>query len=334
MKRYQIILLALLIVGAVFVVWQQRTAPYRHCEGKIFGTYYNISYRSGEDLQSDILAALNSVDASLSMFNAESCLSKINRNEDLALDARAAYLIPRALAVSETTDGAFDITVAPLVNAWGFGFKNEEWPSQQTVDSLREFVGYKKIRIKNGRLIKDDPRMALDLSAVAKGYGADVVADVFDSNKVSDYMVEIGGDLVAKGKNSEGEAWRIGVAKPDEDRQNTAAKGYQTVLAVTNRALATSGNYRNFHYKDGVRYAHTIDPRTGQPVEHEVLSATVAATRCYEADAFATAVMVGGLDKAKEWFTKNKRLDAYIIYSTPDGGQAVWMTDGFKQYVK
>ncbi|MCD8289353.1 MAG: FAD:protein FMN transferase [Prevotella sp.] len=334
MKRYKILLLIVLVAGAAFVIWQQRTAPYRHLEGKIFGTYYNITYRSDQDLQSDILAALNSVDASLSMFNSKSCLSKINRNEDLALDSRAAWLIPRAIAVSEATDGAFDITVAPLVNAWGFGFKNEEWPSDKAVDSLRQFVGYKKISIKNGRLVKDDARTMLDLSAVAKGYGADAVAAVFDSNKVGDYMVEIGGDLVAKGKNSEGKKWRIGVARPEESSAPGEKKSYQAVLAVTDRAIATSGNYRNFHYKDGIRYAHTIDPRTGRPVEHEILSATIAAARCYEADAYATAVMVGGLDKAKKWFEKNKRLDAYIIYLDAGGKQAVWMTDGFKQYVQ
>ncbi len=332
MKRYKILLLLLLVAGAVFVVWRQHTAPYRHCEGKIFGTYYNITYQHDSDLQREIINALSGVDVSLSMFNANSTLSKINRGEDVELDKQTAYLLPRAIKVSEATDGAFDITVAPLVNAWGFGFKAEEMPSKATIDSILTFTGYEKVRIKGKKLEKDDPRIMIDLSAIAKGYGADVVAQVFENNKVRNYMVEIGGDLVAKGKGDSGKAWKIGVAKPAEDGGTT--QGYQCILNLSDCAVATSGNYRNFYYKDGIRYAHTIDPRTGYPVQHEILSATIAARHCYEADAYATATMVAGLEKAKKLFAKQRQLDAYLIYINAKGERKVWMTDGFKKYIK
>ncbi|MCD8281854.1 MAG: FAD:protein FMN transferase [Prevotella sp.] len=335
MKRYKVLLLVLLVAGAVFVVWQQHTAPYRHCEGKIFGTYYNITYQHDTDLQKDIIAALNGVDASLSMFNSGSTISKINSGGDLSTDRQIDYLLPRARKVSEATDGAFDVTVAPLVNAWGFGFKNETLPDKAAVDSIREYVGYDKVRIKRGHLEKDDPRVMLDFSAIAKGYGADVVAQVFEANKVRNYMVELGGDLVVKGKNNSGEAWRIGVARPQEPDSGGAAgaQDYQCVLGITDCAMATSGNYRNFYYKDGTRYAHTIDPRTGYPVQHEIVSATIVAPHCYEADAYATASMVMGIERAKEVIAKQHQLDAYLIYIDGKGEQAVWMTAGFDKYI-
>ncbi len=332
MKRYKIILLLLLIAGAVFVVYQQRTAPYRHCEGKIFGTWYNITYQHDKDIHKEILEALNSVDSSLSMFNMESTISKINRGENPDLDRQMLYILPRAKKVSEATGGAFDITVAPLVNVWGFGFKHEEWPSQHTIDSIKAFVGYEKIRVNKRKLEKNDSRTMIDLSAIAKGYGADVVGQVLDNNKVRNYMVEIGGDMVVKGKNSNGDPWRIGVAKPTDEK--TEQQEYQCVLNLSDCAVATSGNYRNFFYKDGVKYAHTIDPKTGYPVQHDILSATIIAPHCYEADAYATASMVLGVENAKKMLSKQQHLDAYLIYIDTDGEQKVWMTNRCKKYIK
>ncbi len=332
MKRYKVVLLVLLILGCAFVIYQQRTAPYQHCEGKIFGTYYNATYQNDKDLSKEILKALQDVDASLSMFNPESTISKINNNEDTVLDKPMLYLLPRALKVSEATDGAFDITVAPLVNAWGFGFKGEALPSEQTVDSIRSFVGYEKIRIKGQNIKKDDPRTMLDLSAIAKGYGADMVAQVLDKNKVRNYMIEIGGDIVVHGKGSSGKDWHIGLSKPVEN--DSILSGFQCILGLTDCAVATSGNYRNFFFKDGVRYMHTIDPHTGYPVQRDILSATIIAPRCYEADAYATAAMVLGLEKMKEVLSRHKDLEAYFIYTSSTGEQETWMTKGFEKHIK
>ncbi len=333
MRRYKIVLLVLLVVGAIFVVYQQHTAPYQRCEGQIFGTYYHITYQHATDLSAEILYALHSVDSSLSMFNASSTLSRINRNETTTLDKALLYLLPRAQQVAAATEGAFDITVAPLVNAWGFGFQSEEWPSATTIDSLRAFVGYDKISVKGQQLVKSDPRIMLDLSAIAKGYGADVVAQVLDNNKVRNYMVELGGDLVVKGKNSNGAAWRIGISQPKEPPAPQQQEEYQCVINVSDVAMATSGNYRNFFYKDGVRYAHTIDPHTGYPIQQDILSATILAPHCYEADAYATAAMVMGLRKMQDLLQQQKNIEAYLIYTTATGDEAVWMTEGFEKHL-
>lgn len=336
MKRkhiLQIILLLLLIVGTVFVAIQNHNAPYQHSEGKIFGTYYNITYQSSDNLQEDIDKALKSVDNSLSMFNENSTLARLNRNEKVVIDDNLLYLFPRAIKVSEATDGAFDITVAPLVNAWGFGFKKEQWPTDTEIDSLKNLVGYKKVHLNDRTITKDNPNTMIDLSAIAKGYGSDMVAKALDKAKVQNYMVEIGGEVVVKGKNDKGQDWRIGIAKPSDDSK-IQQNGYQCILSISDCAAATSGNYRNFFYKDGVKYAHTIDPRTGHPVQQNIISSTVIASHCYEADAFATSFMVVGLDKAKDILSKQKQLNAYLIYINKEGKLDVWMTEGMKKYIK
>lgn len=330
MKRKHWILLILLVVGVAFIFYQQKTAPYKHCEGKIFGTYYHVTYQSNEDLSSEILKALNSVDSSLSMFNGKSTISKINRGENPDVDGLFEFLFPRSQKISEITHGAFDITVAPLVNAWGFGFKEDKWPNVQTVDSIKQFVGYKKVRLNGLKIEKDDPRIMIDMSAIAKGYGSDVVAYALEKVKVRNFMVEIGGEIVTKGKNEKGENWKIGVSKPTDNPDGQ--KEYQCILQLTDCGMATSGNYRNFYYKDGVKYAHTIDPVTGRPVQQDIISATIIAPHCYEADAYATACMVMGLEKAKKVLSKEKHLEAYLICNK-GGKQEVWMTEGFDKHI-
>lgn len=328
MKRYHWILLLLLVCATAFIAYQQHHAPYQHFSGKVFGTFYNITYQSADNLEPEIAKALEGVDASLSMFNQQSTISKINRNESSRIDYHIEYLLPKALKISEKTDGAFDVTVAPLVNAWGFGFKNESFPSESTIDSLKAIIGYKKISINDKQFVKADPRTMIDLSAVAKGYGTDVVAQVLDRAKVQNYMVEIGGEVVVKGKNDKGENWRIGIAHPTEESETT--EGYERILSLTDRAMATSGNYRNFYDKDGIRYAHTIDPRTGHPVQQDIISATVLAPHCYEADAYATAFMVLGLEKAKAIIESTPTLDAYLIYIDKEGNHRSWSSTGLK----
>ncbi len=330
MKRIHWILLIILIVAAIFVIHLQNTAPYHHDKGQIFGTYYSITYQNDADLHEEIMKALHDVDSSLSMFNESSTISRINRGEDIEVDELLGYLFPRAQKISEKTDGAFDITVAPLVNAWGFGFKSGKWPTDQQIDSIRNFVGYTKVKLVNKKIVKGDPRMMVDLSAIAKGYGSDMVAKVMDRAKVRNYMVEIGGEIVTKGTNEKGEAWRIGIAKPVED--GDGQEGYQCIMQLTDCAAATSGNYRKFFYKDGKKFAHTIDPKSGRPVQHDIISATVLAPHCYEADAYATSFMVMGLDKAKTVIEKDKDLEAYFIY-VRDGKQYTWMSKGFDKYI-
>lgn len=317
-------LLLFFIICTIIVVRQQRDTPYQHDAGFVFGTTYNITYQSEKSLRSGIEAQLSKVDASLSTFNKESVISRINLNRDVKADKMFADVFTLAQEISEETGGAFDITVAPLINAWGFGFKNDVKPTRRTIDSLRQITGYTKVSLSpDGRIVKSDSRIMLDCSAIAKGYGCDVVADYLLANGVENFMVEIGGEIVTRGINSKRLPWKIGVTKPVDDSLNTNQE-FQTILNVTNKAMATSGNYRNFYYKNGKKYAHTIDPKTGHPVQHNILSATVLADNCATADAYATAFMVMGLDKAKKILEKHPELMAYFIYSDRYGNNAVW----------
>lgn len=300
--------------------------PYQHNEGMVFGTFYKITYQYENDLREGIEREMKKVDDALSPFNKNSIISAVNENKPVALNDMFMSVYDLARTVSEDTDGAFDITVAPLVNAWGFGFKNNIAPTKSTIDSIMNFVGYKKVRMMGRTIMKDDPRVMLDCSAIAKGYGSDVVAHYLESMGISNYLVEIGGEIVAKGSNPKGKPWAIGVEKPVDDSLAVKSE-LQTVLNITDMAMATSGNYRNFYYKDGKKYAHTIDPKTGHPVQHNILSATVIAKRCAMADAYATAFMVVGLDKAKEILGRHKDLKAYIIYDK-GGKYGIWHTEG------
>ena len=336
---WQIPLALLLIIGTIYIARQEHSKTYRHAEGSIFGTIYHITYEADRDLQPDIVEALMRVDNSLSMFNDSSVISRINRGEDVDLSKQRMFVEVFQLAqtISKETNGAFDITVAPLVNAWGFGFKNDTKPSPAAIDSLRQFIGYQNVNIVNHQVQKTDPRTMLDCSAIAKGYGTDVVARLLRSKDVSNFMIEIGGEVVVAGKNDRGGPWRIGVTKPTEDPENQNNE-LQAVLSLpyhnststskhTLSALATSGNYRNFYYKDGKRYAHTIDPRTGYPVQHNILSATVIAPNCATADAYATSFMVLGLDSAKQVLAHHPELLAYLIYTDEKGQYATWQSD-------
>ena len=310
---WQLPFLLLLIVGTVLIIRQQRAMPYQMNSGMVFGTVYNITYECDSDLHQAIKAELQKVDNSLSPFNEHSVITAINQNQDVKPDEMFLTVFNKAMEISRETDGAFDITVAPLVNAWGFGFKNGSQPNRQQVDSLRRLIGYEKVILKNDRIVKQSPDIMLDCSAIAKGYGSDVVARFLQQQGVKNFMVEIGGEVVTSGVNPQRLPWRIGVTKPTDD--SLSIKGeIQSVLNVTDLAMATSGNYRNFYYKGGKKYAHTIDPKTGYPVQHSLLSATVLAKDCATADAYATSFMVLGIDGAKKVLERHPELMAYFIY--------------------
>ena len=328
---WQLPFLTLLIIGTIYVIRQQHATPYQKCSGLIFGTTYNITYQYGSDLQQELVAKMQEVDAALSMFNEKSIISRVNRNQPVELNDMFLDVFKQAGQISQDTQGAFDITVAPLVNVWGFGFKHGQLPDKATIDSLMTVIGYQKISCQGRRIVKQDPRIMLDCSAIAKGYGADAVARLLDERGIKNYLVEIGGEVVTRGVSEKRVPWRIGVTKPTDDNTQNGNE-LQTVLNITDKAMATSGNYRNFYYKDGRKYAHTIDPKTGHPVQHNILSATVLTNKCARADAYATAFMVMGLDKAKEVLRRNPDLMAYIIYD--DHGQnKVWYSSSLKSKI-
>lgn len=331
-RTAQAIFLALLIVGTILIIRQQRNMPYQHDEGFIFGTVYHVTYQHDENLKTHIEAEMKKVDNALSTFNPTSVISHVNQNKAVRLDKMFTDVFTMAQEISNNTEGAFDITVAPLVNLWGFGFKHSSAPSRQQVDSIRQFVGYQKVSLRNEKIVKKDPRLMLDCSAIAKGYGVDVVAEYLRKQGIKNFIVEIGGEIVSSGISEKRLPWKIGVTKPVDDSTQTDQE-LQTVLNVTDRAMATSGNYRNFYYKDGKKYAHTIDPVTGYPVQHNILSATVIADRCATADAYATAFMVMGLEKAKAVLNRRPDIMVYLIYADKDGKNQVWYSPSMKDKI-
>ena len=303
-----------LLLTVALLMGCSKPMPFQRHSNFVFGTVYNITYQYDKDLQKEIEAELMKVDAEFSMFNKESTVARINRGDSTVERSEMFNEIYQlAQTVSNDTYGAFDITVAPLVNAWGFGFKHEQLPTAQQVDSL--------MRIRN----------QMDFSAIAKGYGCDVVARLLKSKGINNYMVELGGEVVVSGHNDKDQLWHIGVNKPVDDSTHMENE-LQTVLSITDHAMATSGNYRNFYYQDGKKYAHTIDPRTGYPVQHSLLSATVIADNCATADAYATSFMVLGVDGAKEVLLRHPELMAYLIYVDEDGQMAVWSSPALKDH--
>ena len=338
---WQLPFLILLIVGTVLIVRQQQSMPYQQDKGFIFGTTYAITYQYDKDLQKEIESELQKVDSSLSMFNEKSIISKVNRGEQRIENSDKGKMFLEvyrlAMNISEETDGAFDITVATLVNLWGFGFKHNQEPTRHTVDSIRQFIGYQKLRSSSERgterIIKADPRIMLDCSAIAKGYGVDVVARFLQSKGINNFMVEIGGEVVTGGNSPKRLPWKIGVTKPTDDSLKVNQE-LQTILNVTDKAVATSGNYRNFYYKGGKKFAHTIDPKTGYPVQHSLLSATVLAKDCSTADAYATSFMVMGIDRAKEILKRHPELMAYFIYSNSKGELSVWYSPSMRDKIQ
>lgn len=329
---WQLPFLAFLVIGTVIIVSRQQSTPYQHDRGMVFGTVYHITYQSSKSLQKDIETELAKVDASLSPFNERSIITAVNENRDTVVNKMFSDVFALAMKISDSTNGAFDITVAPLVNAWGFGFKGGAMPTRHQVDSLKALVGYHKVSLTNGRVSKTDPRIMLDCSSIAKGYGCDVVAKFLSAKGIDNYMVEIGGEIVTRGISEKRLPWKIGVTKPTDDSLNVNQE-IQTIINVTDKAMATSGNYRNFYYKNGRKYAHTIDPSTGYPVQHNILSSTVIADDCATADAYATAFMVMGLDKAKTILSRHPELMAYFILASDDGTNKVWFSPSMKDKI-
>lgn len=327
---WQLSFLVLLIIGTIVIL--QKQPPFQTDQGFVFGTVYKITYQSNENLKGAIEAELKKVDHSLSPFNPQSIITRVNHNEATELDSFFVQVFQLAQRISNETQGAFDITVAPLVNAWGFGFKQSTGVDSLVVDSLLQTIGYQKIALENNQVVKQDPRTLLDCSAIAKGFGVDAVARLLERQGIRNFMVDIGGEVVVRGKNPHMDPWRIGINKPIDDSLSVNQE-LQTILSISNVGMATSGNYRNFYYKGGKKYAHTIDPRTGYPVQHSLLSATVLAQDCATADAYATAFMVMGWEAAQAFCAQHPELNAYFICDGPGETYEVHYTEGMKRFI-
>ena len=318
---------------AVICLSCEQQKPYYEERGSVFRTSYCIKYQSDKLLTDQIDAELQAFNLSLNPFNQNSILAKVNRNESVEVDLWFKTVFNKAMDVAMRSDGFFDPTVAPFINLWGFGFEQRDSISEHAIDSLKAFIGYQKIRLEGDRVVKDDPRILLNFSAIAKGYACDVIAALLERKGVENYMVEIGGEVTVKGLNPNGRCWQIGVNKPEDDPLGLE-KRIQEIVALCNPCgFATSGDYRNFYIKDGKKYAHTINPHTGYPSEQNVLSATVIADDCMTADAYATAFMAMGLEDALNLAKQIDGIEYYLIYMDSTDQMQVELSEGMQQMI-
>ncbi len=326
MKVRIIIILAITLVTS-------SCKKYIENKGAVYGTFYSIKYESpsGKDLQNEIESEFERYTQIFSHYEKTSTISKINNNEDVWPEPEFITCYEKAMEISEITQGAFDITAGDLINAWGFGPEEKEKITPEKVDSLLQITGFQKIQLENGKIVKEEPRINLNMSAISKGYTCDLIGHFLTEKGVQNYMIDIGGEVVTKGVNAKGKIWSIGIRKPIENILN---EEIQTAIQLPDKALATSGNYLNFYIENGKKYGHTIDPRTGYPVQHSILSSSVLANDCMTADAYATTFMVLGVEKGIEIARKVPDIEVYFIYADENGENQIYMSNGFKKYIQ
>ncbi len=329
MYRSAILLLTalLLLSGAC-----ARQGDYVRIEGFAQGSTYHVICHpvkgmNAARLQARFHARLQEIDQSLSGYNKGSLLSRLNAGEDLPLDGLFIECFERSKEIWAESGGAFDPSAAPLFDLWGFGFSNKGQVSDAAIDSILAFVGMDLLtleeRADGTHLVKADPRCQLNFNAIAQGYSCDVVARILDSLGCGDYLVDIGREIRCKGRNAAGEKWRIGLDRPSDGNMEEG-KDLQAILHVSDCGIVTSGNYRKFYVEDGRKYAHTIDPVSGRPVSHNLLSATVIAADATTADAYATWLMVIGLDRARQFLDDRPELEALLVYEQDGKMENYW----------
>lgn len=325
--------LLFIVMLAVLTACKSAPTEIQSLQGKTMGTTYSIQYvgQKNAELHAAVDSLLHAVNASLSTYIPSSTISLINQAESYGLtDAYFRVNYQKAVEVAQASEGAFDMTVMPLVNAWGFGFKKmAEAVDSTLIDSLRQFVGMDKVWLSGDTLYKAAPQVMVDFSALAKGFGIDEVARLLKQQGIQNFLVEIGGELVASGRKADGTDWMAGIEKPIED-QSGQVRALEMVVPLKNRAMATSGNYRNFYERNGQKFAHEIDPLTGFPAMQSLLSVTIFASDCMTADAWATACMVMGFERAKKWVESQKAIQAIFIYNDEAGTYQVYKSPGIE----
>jgi thiamine biosynthesis lipoprotein len=307
-----------------------RKDPYFYLEGYAQGTTFHITYQGKKDYSKDIDNILKNFDMSLSSYVDSSIISLINNNDPNVIpDSLFIAVFNKSKEVYENTDGMFDITVGPVVKAWGFLKDTNIRHDDAHIKELLKYVGMDKVKLENGRIVKKFPEVIIDVNAIAQGYSVDIVSEFLEKEGSSNYLIEIGGEIKTKGINAKEKTWKVGIDKPIENVQ--PGENIQTIVLLNNKSLATSGNYRKFYEEDGIKYSHTINPKTGYPARNTLLSATIIADDCMTADAYATACMVGGIEKSKVLLKKIKGLDGYLIYSDSAGNYNIYFTDGLNK---
>lgn len=321
-----------LLIVLLFMACNKHEKKYYEEKGAVFHTFYQIKYEAEKPVTEKIQAEFRKFNLSLNPFDTTSIITKINRNEPVEVDEWFAEVFTKAQEVSRNSGGVFDITCAPLINLWGFGFSNKDQATPQAIDSVMQFVGYEKVRLEGKKVVKDDPRIQLNCSAIAKGYSCDIIARLLEKEGIENYMVNIGGEIVVKGLSPTKKCWSLGINRPQFDTLGISNDWQERLVLCGKKAVATSGNYRNFHIKEGKMYAHTIDPSTGYPARDSILSATIVADDCITADAYATAFMAMGMEKAVEMAKHIPEIEYLIIYGDEEK-QKVKYSLGMVQYM-
>ena len=288
--------------------------------GMTQGSYYSITYydEQNRDFHHEFDSIFEEIESTLSLWDENSIIRKVNRNDtSVVLNKIFVDNFNCAMRAAELSDGFFDPTVGPLVQAWGFHFKEGMEMTPEIVDSLKQFVDYRKIKIENGKVIKENPNMTLDFNAVAQGYTTDVIGDFLLSKNVDNFLVDVGGEILARGCKPNGDLWKVGIEKPAENKESERI--VQEIVELDNRSIVTSGNYRKYVERGGKRYSHSLNPKTGYPSENSLLSATIIADNTAWADCLASICMVIGLEKAIEIFEPSIGVEAYFIYLDEKG---------------
>jgi len=325
----------MMVLLVLFNSCSRQSQNYVTLFGTAQGTTYNIIYEHSDklNLKSEIDSILLQFDKSMSVWDSTSVISKVNNNDSsVILDSYFIDVFNKAMEVSAVTDGKFDITIAPLVNAFGFGPSKRTAIDSALVDSLIQFVGYKKINIVNNKIVKDNPNITIDCNALAQGKSVDIICEFLSSKGCKNFLVEIGGEVRTVGENSSGNAWNVGVDKPVEDA-DIVDRQLQVILKISNLAIATSGNYRKFYEENGIKFSHSFDPTTGYPIRSNLLSASILAKDCMTADAYATACMIVGLEKSKQLLAANPNLEGYLIFVNEKGEFEVYYTKGVEDLI-
>lgn len=328
----KIVLLSHVLIGFSNFLFAQELVK---IEGNTQGTTYHITYYDSQNrnLQPEIENVLLTFDFSVSTYNPKSIISRVNANDKkVTLDDYFITCFKKAKEVWKATNGAFDPTVYPLVNAYGFGPGKKKKLNQAELDSILQFVGFDLIELKGNKIKKKDKRACLDFNAFAQGYSVDVVSEFLNSKGISSYLVEIGGEVFAKGRKTNGEKWSVGIEKPIDNKETE--NPINAIVSLENCAIASSGNYRKFFVEEGIKYAHHIDPKTGFPAKNTLLSASVFADQCITSDAYATGILVMGLEKAKVFLSEHKELRVYLIYSDDNGNYKTYESESLKEIIK
>ena len=323
----------LLIIGLAFFASCEKPPKKIVLQGLAQGSYYAVTYydAGNRNFQPNIDSIFHAVDMSVNLWVDSSVISKVNRNEEVTLDSIFINNFNIAQKAAQLSDGYFDPTISPIVSAWGFSYKSGDSITPQLIDSLKQLVDYRKIRIENGKVIKENPNMKLDFNAIAQGYTSDLIATFLESRGINNYLVDTGGEIMARGSKPNGQPWIVGIEKPAENWDSEQV--VQTRIALRDKGLVTSGSTRKYVERNGRRYSHCIDPKTGYPLEHNVLSATVLAENSVWADALASICMVMGMEKSLPLIESMDGVEAFYNFVNEQNKLETFATEGFRKLI-